>query len=181
MAGLVLAAIAAVCAASPPESADAERPSPDEVEAAYLYNFGKFVHWPPGATQAPMILCVAGQDAIREFLGRMVAGEQIEGRAIEVKQLDRSDEAGTCSMLFIGAGERNQVDAYLAASAGKPVLTVGDEPDFLARGGVIQFVLSGNHVRFSVNLDAATRNSLQLSSELLKVAIRVTGKPGGLP
>lgn len=108
----------------------------------------------------------------------MIDGEQIQGRQLSVKRLDSTAEAGGCSILFLGAGERDWLDTYLASVAGRPVLTVGDAPDFLARGGIIQFVLTGDHVRFSVNLNAAHRNGLQLSSELLKVAMNVTGNPG---
>lgn len=166
-------------AAVPADHAAAERPSPDEVEAAYLYNFGKFVRWP--SAQGPMVVCVAGQDSMEEVLARLATGEQIQGRPLVVKKLERADEAGNCSILYLGSGERNWLDIYLGAAAGKPVLTVGESPDFLKRGGIIQFVETSDHVRFSVNLNAAHRNSLQLSSELLKVAVSVTGHPGGRP
>ncbi len=182
MTTLALAAIAVVYAANPVDRAAAERPSQDAVEAAYLYNFGKFVRW-PAAAQGPLVLCVAGQNTVDQLLGRLVAGEQIGGRPLEVRRLEHTEEAQSCSILFVGPGERDRLDAYLGVATGKPVLTVGEAPDFLARGGVIQFVLTGDHVRFSVNLNAAQRNSLQLSSELLKVAVSVMGKPriGGEP
>lgn len=184
MAPLTLAVFALACAAAGPvDRVDAERASSDQVEAAYLYNFGKFVRWPATVSQGPMILCVAGQDTVDQFLARMVAGEQIEGRSLLVRHLEQSEDVGSCSILFVGSGERDRLDAYLGAASGKPVLTVGESPDFLSRGGIIQFILTGDHVRFSVNLGAANRNSLQLSSELLKVAVSVTGQPrtGGLP
>jgi YfiR/HmsC-like len=53
------------------------------------------------------------------------------------------------------------------------VLTVSDAPSFSRRGGIIEFVLSENRVRFEVNLQAAENCGLELSSQLLKVAIRV--------
>jgi hypothetical protein len=170
-------------AAVPADRADAERPSPDEVEAAYLYNFGKFVRWPAVSMQGPMVLCVAGQDSMEQVLERLSAREQIQGRPLQVKRLEGAEEAGSCSILYLGDGEHNWLDTYLKAADGKPVLTVGGAPDFLTRGGIIQFILAGGHVRFSVNLDAAHRSRLQLSSELLKVAVSVTGKAetGGLP
>jgi hypothetical protein len=182
MTALALAAVGVMYAANPADPAAAERPLPDQVEAAYLYNFGKFVRWPATVSQGPLVLCVAGQDTIHQFLGSMIDGERINGRSLQVKLLKEAQDAGSCSILYVGAGERDRLDAYLGAASGKAVLTVGEAPDFLSRGGIIQFVLSGDHVRFSVNLNAAHRNNLQLSSELLKVAVSVTGKPaGGLP
>jgi uncharacterized protein len=65
----------------------------------------------------------------------------------------------------------------LAAVAKSAVLTVSDFPEFLKRGGMIQFVLEGNRVRFEVNLSAAKNAGLTLSSELLKVAAAVRRNP----
>jgi hypothetical protein len=42
---------------------------------------------------------------------------------------------------------------------------------------MIQFMTQQDHVRFAVNLDAVDRTHLVLSSELLRVALSVTGRP----
>jgi hypothetical protein len=108
----------------------------------------------------------------------LVDGEQIDGHRLEERNLDRPEGAGACSILFVGATARGQEAGFLAAAEGKPILTVSDAPDFLAHGGMIQFVQVEDHVRFSVNLDACSRHSVALSSELLKVAVAVIGKSG---
>jgi hypothetical protein len=53
-------------------------------------------------------------------------------------------------------------------------------PKFSQQGGMIQFVVEANKVRFEVNLTSAERAGLTLSSELLKVATTVTrnSQPG---
>lgn len=162
----------------PVPGARATHPSRDDVEAAYLYNFGKFVRWPAPTAQGPLVLCVAAPDSFTGALSRLVAGEQINERTLEVKALSKPDGLTGCSILFVRPAEPGRVDAYLSAVGSKPILTVGDSPDFLERGGAVQFVQVEDHVRFSVNLDAANRCGLGLSSELLKVAVSVTGKPG---
>lgn len=175
----VALAVGTLCAATPPDKASAERASPDQVEAAYLYNFGKFVRWPGAASQGPLTLCVAGRPAVSGTLSQLATGDQIDGRPLEVRAVERAEQARGCSVLFVSASEGAHLGAWLAATGGQPVLTVGDGQDFLARGGVIQFEMDGNHVRFAVNLNAARKNGLQLSSELLKVAVNVVGQPGG--
>ncbi|MGA8532444.1 MAG: YfiR family protein, partial [Acidobacteriaceae bacterium] len=177
--GLLLALIGLASAAGlPSPGAQAQRPSRDEVEAAYLYNFGRFVRWPAEMARGPLVICVAAQDSLAHALGSLTAGEEIDERPLQVKPVESPGGMQGCSILFISSMGPARVDAFLAAAAGKPILTVGDGPDFLARGGTIQFVLMEDHVRFSVNLSAANRGGLGLSSELLKVAVSVTGKPG---
>jgi hypothetical protein len=60
----------------------------------------------------------------------------------------------------------------------KAVLTVSDMPDFSRRGGMIQFLLEGNKVRFEINLAAAESAGLTLRSELLRVAKAVRRNSG---
>lgn len=170
----VLAAwLAAVCLPIPSLG---QRPSRDDVQAAYLYNFGKFVRWPENAAQRRVLVCVAEEDSFGQTLRKLVEGEQIGGRPLEVHVLDRAEGVGECSILFIGAQEHDREDTFLAAAGARPILTVGDSPDFLEHGGMIQFLLVQDHVRFEVNLDQCNRHGVGLSSELLKVAVTVTGK-----
>jgi len=175
---LLLGGMVAASGAMRAQGAGAEKPARDDVRAAYLYNFGQFVRWPEGAGRGSLLVCVAGQDPFGQTMGKLAAGKQINGRALEVRNLDRPEGAADCSILFVGKPESGHVDAYLAATAGKAVLTVGEGPDFLTHGGMIEFVEVEDRVRFSVNLDAANRCGVGLSSELLKVAVTVTGKPG---
>ncbi|MGA7524127.1 MAG: YfiR family protein [Acidobacteriaceae bacterium] len=178
LAGLLLAVVGVTSVGLLVPGARAEGPSRDDVEAAYLYNFGKFVRWPAGSAQGPLLICVAAQDSFTQALAPLVAGEQIDQRPLQVKAVDDPSKVSGCSMLFIGLTDPGRIDAFLAAVEGKPILTVGDVPDFLVRGGTIQFVLMEDHIRFSVNLSAASRSGLDLSSELLKVAVSVTGRRG---
>jgi hypothetical protein len=50
-------------------------------------------------------------------------------------------------------------------------------PAFTSNGGMIQFVLKENKVRFEVNLTAAEKAGLTLSSQLLKVATDIRKEP----
>ncbi len=149
-----------------------------DVEAAYLYNFAKFVRWPGSAPGRPLAICIAGQNPFGGVLPDLVRGEKIDDRPVTVRSIDRAAEAADCSLLFIGANQGRMAKGWIDAVAGRPVLTVSDSPDFLASGGIIQFVIAGDRVRFQVDLDAAMANHLALSSQLLKVAVKVVGRQG---
>jgi hypothetical protein len=172
---VVLCAAAVLAAVSTPVCAGADRPSRDDVEAAYLYNFGRFVRWPDAGDQGPLRICVAGPDAFSRSVARLAAGERVGDRPLTAIRIERTEDELRCSILFISAAEQTRLGAWLGQAAGKPILTVGEASDFMDRGGIIQFVAEDNHVRFSVNLNAAGRSGLSLSSELLKVAVSVVG------
>jgi len=177
---LLLAAFAVSCPALPAQLA---APSQVDVQSVYLFDFAKFVRWPPGDEHQTFTLCVAGQKAYADTLKRLVQGEHIDAHPLAVRSLQTPGDESACQILFIGASAREQLEKLLAATAGKPVLTVSDVPGFLDRGGMIQFLLIGDRVRFSVNLRPVGTSGLTLSSELLKVSMTVTGRPvgGGTP
>jgi YfiR/HmsC-like len=162
----------------PIANAQSSPPSQFDVQAVYLFDFAKFVRWPAGAESGPIVLCIAAESRYAESLKKIVAGERIDNRALVVQLVQRSAEAG-CHILFIGATALDRLDSLLSAAAGRPTLTVSDLPGFLDRGGMINLLVIDNRVRFAVDLRPVQRSGISLSSELLKVAVRVRDAPPG--
>jgi hypothetical protein len=150
------------------------KPTEYEVEAAYLSNFGRFVDWParPAASD-PFSVCVLGQDPFGPLLDNALRGEAIGGVPMVAKRLSAGDDASACRILFISSAKEPQLPAILTSLGTANVLTVSDMQSFTRRGGMIQFVLEGNRVRFEINLNAAQHAGLSLSSQLLKVAVAI--------
>ena len=179
---LLLAIISAViwATAGLPDANPAPVPKPTEyqVKAAYLYNFGKFIHWPAASGKGDSFaICVLGRDPFGTMLDATLAGETIDGRKVTALRLARAQDATECRILFISSSESGRLNEILAALGKGGVLTVSDMPHFTEHVGMIQFVLEGDRVRFEVNLGAAQRAGLSPSSELLKVATTVRTTP----
>jgi hypothetical protein len=152
------------------------KPSEYEVEAAYLSNFGRFVEWTQKqAAGDPFNICVYGPDPFGSLLDGALRGENIGGASLTPRRIATSDEVSGCRILFISQGKENQNTGIILGIPG--VLTVSDSPGFCRRGGMIEFIVEGNRVRFEINLAAAQRAGLTLSSQLLKLAIAVRRSP----
>ncbi|HEY7353211.1 MAG TPA: YfiR family protein [Terriglobales bacterium] len=173
----VFANIAAICCAVCVTSlAGQSQPSEYEVEATYLYHFSHFVEWPAVLRQSDagtFSICVLGQNPFGQALAETVANENIDGKSVIAKQVPTADDAAGCRVLFISSSEERKVKQILATLSNASVLTVSDLPRFTERGGMIQFVVEGSHVRFQVNVVTAKRAGLVMSSELLKLAAGV--------
>ncbi len=180
MALCVLGALICALWSLPVKAGPNDKPSEYEVEAAYLFNFSKFITWPAdsGARGGQFSICVLGDDPFGPTLDKIVTGEKVEGKSVVDKRITRSEEATTCSILYISPSEASRLSKTLLAVKDAPVLTVSDIPDFMDRGGMIQFLLRDNRVRFAVNLAPTQRDGLALSSELLKVAVTVRRAEG---
>ena len=172
-----LAVSALVCLAvgvyAPPPlaRARADRLDESQVKAAFLYNFAKFVQWPtPDERSDALMIGVVGGDRFNEVLAAIVAGKSVNGRDIVVRQIQADDDVRAFHIVFIPASEARQTAEILQRVQRSGVLTVGETPQFLQEGGLIQFYVRDNHVRFQINAAAANQAGLKISSQLLSLS-----------
>jgi hypothetical protein len=147
-----------------------------QVKAAFLYNFAKFVEWPPGSFSdgsAPLRICVLGQDPFGQELRDITQEKTVNGRKLQVDQVVDLQLARACHILFISSSEKAQLTRIFESLRGTDALTVGDVKGFVQQGGMINFVLENARVQFEVNRKAAEQAELKISSKLLSVAKRV--------
>lgn len=162
-----------------PAAAGAEVAAEYDVKAAFLFNFTKFVDWPPSAFadgRSSLKLCVLGEDPFGRSL-QEVAGEEVGDRKLTVLRAGHLSDPAGCHVLFVSRSERKRLSEILPAVRNDPVLTVGDADGFLEQGGIINFVLEGSKVRFEINQEAADRAGLKISSKLMRLASRVLPGP----
>jgi len=150
------------------------------VEAAFLYNFAKFVTWPDrsfGDSRSPLVIAVFDNESY-EALREAIAGRQAGGRAVTVRKISGVDEVHLAHLLFIGVAETPRLSQLLAAVAGQPILTVSDIEGFASRGGMVELFKSERKIRFGVHLTAVRSSGLNMSSEVLRLASFVRNADG---
>jgi hypothetical protein len=148
------------------------------VKAAFLFHFVQLVDWPPGALgeeKNPLTVCTVGKDSFQGDLETALQGKLIGTHPLHVEHLKPSQEIKNCRVVFISGSERAQVPVIIAALKDDAVLSVGESDDFIKEGGMIGFCVDNNKVRFEINVGAADRAKLKISSRLLLLAKNVIG------
>jgi hypothetical protein len=174
---LVLLSLALVAATAVP---GAEEPSEYQVKAAFLLNFVRFVEWPVDVFKKaddPLVVGILGKDPFEGTLEQTVTNKTVGGRSVVVRHISDVTAARTCQVVFLAASETRRLGDIV--TAGRGVLIVGEAEGLAERGGMINFVVQDNHVRFEINPSAATRAGLKISSKLLQLAIVVPDKGQG--
>lgn len=176
---LLFAAVASVTAVTTLPAA-AQPPTADEyrLKAAVLYNFLKFVDplRPTEDTRVERRLCVVGADPFGSTLDRALEGKEVDGRPLSVHRYRDGGSAVDCDLVFLSFVEEQGYVESLRALAGRPILIVHEDRDFTPEGGTINLVVADGKVAFEVNLEAARRSGLRISSRLLQLASRVEGR-----
>jgi hypothetical protein len=155
-----------------------EAPTEYQLKAAYLFNFLKFVEWPGDPQADPhghWVIGIVGDNPFSDELTQIISGKTVQGHELQVRRFQAGEDLLACHVLFISASEKKRLPSMLAALNGSSILTVADMEPFLESGGMIQFVMEEKRVRFGIDVGAAGRARLKVSSKLLSLARTVMG------
>lgn len=143
-----------------------------EVKAAYLLNFARFVEWRPEALPAgaPLQIGIVGKHAFGRALEDVLRDKSANGHPILLRHLQWQDHLANCHIIFISASEEIHLPEILVRLGRQNVLTVSDIDRFSLRGGIVEFRMVGNRVRFDIDRATAGAARLEISAKLLSVA-----------
>ncbi|HEY1934469.1 MAG TPA: YfiR family protein [Acetobacteraceae bacterium] len=178
LAALLLSALAMLLAIAP-SRAQGGSDLENAVKATYLYKFAPFIDWPDATAEFPsgsFTICLVGGQPFGDALDRVVQGQTVSGRPIVVHRYSSVTGNPGCSIMFVTGPDPQFIARTLASVRGTPVLTVTDGQADPSGSGIINFELQDNHVRFAIDDGAAVVNHLAISSKLLGLATRVTGR-----
>jgi len=169
---------------------DLEAPADNEelsreylIKAAILFNVAKFASWPDSAfsySGAPLSVCVLGEDPFGAAL-ESLHGKLVRNRPLVTARIDAIEDTPQCHILFVSRSEEGRLTAILDYVAELPILTVADIGRFANTGGIIALKDVDNRSRIEINLDAAERAGLRLSSKLLRLADTVSTQAAQSP
>ena len=155
----------------------AETTTEGKLKAAYLFNFLRFIEW-PDIPDKKINLCVAGDKD--SYHGALIAlsTQSVNQNSIDLhffngnyeKQIKYLNE---CQLLFITDIKQKSEHEILEEISSLSILTVGENPQFMQHGGMINFVRSTNKIRFQVNMKAVKKTDIRISSKILRLADKV--------
>lgn len=147
------------------------------LKARYIDGFTAFIQWPMEtfANKEELLrLCVLGENPFGKALDILVdahnnrSTRQSNPRVADY--LRRGADLSRCHLLYISKSEESYVAQILAQVRGKPILTISSLENFAVNGGMIQFYLRNNKVRFLIDPQTIRNERLQPDANLLRIA-----------
>ena len=148
------------------------------LKAAFIYNFSKFVEWPESVFRGKRDFCIAtlGRSPLDRELAAL-SGKVVQGRSIVFRKVSSPDDATQCQVLVISRSELAKLEEILDTLRDLPVLTIAEGDDFCKKGGMLSLEKENGKIVFDVNFRETQRAKLKPSSQLLKLARKVYGRP----
>lgn len=155
-----------------PPVLSADTASEQEIQAAIIIKLIDFITWPESSfatKNAPFTIGIFGENYF-EGLFTPFLGRQVQNRPFSVRHITDIEHIGSPQILIVSASERKRIRRILARLADKPVLTIGDFPDFSELGGLINFYRKPNNmIGFEINLETKQKSGLKISAFLMKM------------
>jgi len=155
-----------------------ELPREYRIKAAFLYNLTKFITWPDEkswAADAPVTICVYGFNPFDIYLDKL-SERTAKSRPIVIRYINEKvggNNVEGCQMVFVSQYNTASSNLLKALPATSQVLTVGDDPDFIAHNGLIGLVSVGNNVQMDIHLTRARQAGFGVSASLLEIAHKI--------
>ena len=153
------------------------------VKTAYIYGFGRYVTWPEDDRALPQdrfVIGILGESPVRKTLDELASKRTVTDRRtgrslpIQVVQFRSLAEYAPCQILLVpDKVDRETTRAAIEQFRDRPVLLIGESPQFTQLGGSVGFLIVDGSVKFDVNIDDATRKGLKIDAKLLRAANEV--------
>ena len=145
--------------------------SQHEVEAAFIYNFIKFVEWPQDShlSNDGITICVFGEGKTGKAIN-VLQSSDYETKGVLLRKVNSVENIDNCHILYINPSKKQSFNEIINNLEGKHILTISHEDGFAKKGGIINFFIENERINFEINLKAANEAKLKISSRLLNLA-----------
>lgn len=144
-----------------------------DLKAAFLLNFADYVEWPPAAglgPASPLRMCTVGSDRLAARIDRLLRARALSKRPVISHRMNVASAATNCHIVFLDRSSAAATRRRLSHLSEGYALTVGEGKSFAEAGGIIGLEMAQGRVKLIVNLPAARRHELKISSRLLALA-----------
>ncbi len=142
------------------------------VQAVRTLNFARFTEWSSNAlkdTNNVVNLCVLGQPIVQNAFSE-IEKRPAGGKLIKIFHLTRGSNFEQCKVLFISGLESHETKELLHQLQGLPILTIGEDEDFIANKGMVQLKMDEGWIKMIINLTAVKKAGLSINSRVLRIA-----------
>lgn len=145
----------------------------ENLKAAFIYNFTKYIIWSDDYTSQTFNISIIGESNILFSLNEIAESRKVGEKEIIVNKIKDINNLSQSHIIFISSSERDRLSDILNKINEKNILTISHSDGFAKMGVAINFFISNGKVRFELNQKVIERAGLKVSSQLQRLAVIV--------
>ena len=150
--------------------------SEDAIKAAVIGKLSHFVKHRSKANNDEFIISVFQDEDFAKLLKEKYINKQINHKNVLVKNIQTIEEVNKPDLLYIGETSQELQYELIEYAQTHTLLSMSEQSGFAQRGGIIQLYFVSLKIRFKINLGAAKKSNLKISSSLLSISSIVKGE-----
>ena len=144
-----------------------------KVKAVFIYNFTKYIEWPPEYKQGNFVITIVGYPVLAEELNKMAQKNKSGAQPFTIQHVNSVNEVGKCHILYLGPGKTPALSQAIEKVKKQSTLLITEGEGCTKKGAAINFVFLENKQKFELNKNNAGSHKLLVSSNLASLAILV--------
>jgi hypothetical protein len=144
-----------------------------KVKAVFIYNFTKYIEWPPEYKQGNFVITIVGYPVLAEELNKMAQKNKSGAQPFTIQHVNSVSEVGKCHILYLGPGKTSGLVQAIEKVKKHSTLVITEGDGCTKKGAAINFVFHENKQKFELNKTNAGNHKLLVSSNLASLAIIV--------
>lgn len=161
-----------------PANSQEDENSVYSIQAALLYRFAQNIEWPDETfknSKDNINFCVTGEDPFGQMLDQIITSNTIGGKKGSILKITKDTELKdrNCNILYISKSEKNKYIDIIKELTLISTFTVSDINGFSTNGGMLEYIIKDDLVRYKVNLKSVKKAGIKISSQLLSYAEEV--------
>lgn len=144
----------------------------NEIKAALIHKILTYVEWPSNAVfkNAKFLIKVVGFDEVAKILAKKLNNTIINGLRVKVVVSNPSDDLSDANLIYLSNISKINAQKILNNNAYAPILIISNELNYYNLNFHISLFTVENKVKFTVDMEAAKKSNLLISSKLVQVA-----------
>lgn len=137
-------------------------------EAAYIFNFTRFIKWPESGTQDNFIIGVLGEnEELAAELKNSAANRTVGSKPIKVVEFASIEQISNCQILFVPnkkTGSLKRISEHLSK---QPTVIISEKMEWNPKESTINLHLIDQKLAFYINQKNAKSKGIVVSEKLL--------------
>jgi hypothetical protein len=144
----------------------------EKLKVVFIYNFTKYISWPPADSQGDFIIGVLGSTSMSDELKSYAGDRKVGARSIKVMDFASAGSVQNCHIIYVAAGKSGDLSSVISKFKAQAVIVVADSPGAIQKGAAINFVIADGKQNFELSKTNIENNGIKVNSQLLDLGIQ---------
>ena len=145
----------------------------EKLQAFFIYNFTKYIEWPPDYQAGNFDILVLGNSAIDTHLKDIASSKKVGNQTIIIKRISSVNEISKCHIVFISKEKSDELPNVISRIGSNSILIITEKNGLASMGSAINFVIVNDKQKFELNKRNVTKYGLKISNQIDALAIIV--------